>query len=112
MAAGQSGKGRLLKITCLRPCLWANHWYREKLALNNPDRTSAFRPGMFSTFDPHLAAPVGQHRHTKYSSSHLYLPCCAGTSPAALPAPGSLCSGFRGGPASLPGFSSGFGHNS
>jgi len=61
MASGQSGKGRLLKIkTIVRPCLWANHWYREKLALNNPDRTWAFRPEVFSTFEPHLdGCPCG-----------------------------------------------------
>lgn len=33
-------EGRLLKVqTLVRPCFWANHWYREKLALNNPGRT-------------------------------------------------------------------------
>lgn len=37
---GQSGKGRLFKIKIpVRPCLWVNYSYREKLALNNPDVT-------------------------------------------------------------------------
>lgn len=45
MIRGQSGKGRLLKIKIpLRPSLWVNYSYREKLALNNPDVTYAFKP--------------------------------------------------------------------
>lgn len=45
MIRGQSGKGRLLKIKIpLRPYLWVNYSYREKLALNNPDVTYAFKP--------------------------------------------------------------------
>lgn len=46
---GQSGKGRLFKVKIpVRPCLWVNYSYREKLALNNPDVTYAFKPELFT----------------------------------------------------------------